>query len=170
MHWMSRIPRSERPPCRLSTNRQVAQTGHSNRTDAGPNLSGGRCTRQVQCVLEGHVRPDDECRIGVLAQDLPCFGGAQLAVDITLRSALGSSGEPRPRAADIDGAVLAQARIDKETKSWWRPRVVFSWWWQLRLAGGGARKPCSSWQKHAKPPVSWPTKSHSRGGAVGPAC
>ena len=36
-------------------------------------------------------------------------------VDITLRSALGSSGEPRPRAADIDGAVLAQARIDKES-------------------------------------------------------
>ena len=30
----------------------------------------------------------------VLAQDLPCFGGAQLAVDVTLVSALCSSGEP----------------------------------------------------------------------------
>ena len=95
-----------------------------------------------------HVRPDDERRIEVLAQDLPCFGGTQLAVDITVRSALGSSGEPRPRAADIDGAVLAQARIDKET--------TYPEWWQLTLAGGGARKPCSSFgswrkQKHANP-------------------
>ena len=62
-----------------------------------------------------HVRPEDERHIEVLAQDLPCFGGAQLAVDITLWSALGSSGEPRPHAADVHGAVLVQARIDKET-------------------------------------------------------
>ena len=56
-----------------------------------------------------HVRPDDERRIEVLTQDLPCFGGTQLAERV------GSSGEPRPRAADIDGALLAPARIDKET-------------------------------------------------------
>ena len=53
-------------------------------------------------------------RIEVLAQDLPCFGGTQLAVDITLRSVLGSSGEPQPHAADVDGAVLLTARRDKE--------------------------------------------------------
>ena len=47
-------------------------------------------------------------------QDLPCFGGTQLAVDITLRSALGSSGEPHLHAADVDGAVLLTARRDKE--------------------------------------------------------
>ena len=45
---------------------------------------------------------------------LPCFGGAKLAVDITLRSVLGSSGEPQPHAADVDGAVLLTARRDKE--------------------------------------------------------
>ena len=61
-----------------------------------------------------HVPANDERRIEVLAQDLPCFGGAQLAVDITLRSALGSSGEPQPHAADVDGAVLLTARRDKE--------------------------------------------------------
>ena len=54
-------------------------------------------------------------RIEVLAQDLPCFGGSQLAVDVTLRSALGCSGEPQQGAADIDGAILLQARRDKET-------------------------------------------------------
>ena len=51
----------------------------------------------------------------VLAQDLPCFGGAQLAVDVTLRSPLRSTGEPHPNAADVNGAVLQQARRDKET-------------------------------------------------------
>ena len=57
------------------------------------------------------VPANDERRIEVLAQDLPCFGGTQLAVDITLRSA---SGEPQPHAADVDGAVLLTARRDKE--------------------------------------------------------
>ena len=61
-----------------------------------------------------HVPANDERRIEVLAQDLPCFGGAQLAVDITLRSVLGSSGQPKPHAADVDGAVLMAARRDKE--------------------------------------------------------
>ena len=41
--------------------------------------------------------------------------GAQLAVDVTLRCALARTGEPHPRPADEDGAVLAQARHDKET-------------------------------------------------------
>ena len=32
------------------------------------------------------VRATDDRKIEVLAQDLPCFGGAQLAIDVTLRS------------------------------------------------------------------------------------
>ena len=39
----------------------------------------------------------DNRRIEILAQDLPCFGGAQLAVDVTLRGVLSSAGEPHPR-------------------------------------------------------------------------
>ena len=46
---------------------------------------------------------------------VPCFGGAQLAVDITLRGVLSSSGEPHSNAADVDGAVLARAQADQET-------------------------------------------------------
>ena len=53
-------------------------------------------------------------RIEVLAQDFPCFGGSQLAMDVTLRSALRWSGKPQLGAADIDGATLTQARKDKE--------------------------------------------------------
>ena len=60
------------------------------------------------------VRASDERRIEVLAQDFPCFGVAQLAIDITLRGVLSSSGEPHSNAADVDGAVLARARADKE--------------------------------------------------------
>ena len=48
------------------------------------------------------------------AQDLPCLGGVQLAVDITLRSALSSEDEAHLDAAGIDGAVLLKARVDKE--------------------------------------------------------
>ena len=60
------------------------------------------------------VPVEDERRIEVLAQDLPCFNGAQLAIDVTLRSVLGRTGEAQPQAADVDGAVLLQARRDKE--------------------------------------------------------
>ena len=62
-----------------------------------------------------HDTANDERRTEVLAQDLPSFGVAQLTVDIMLRSVLGSSGEPQPHAADVDGAVLLIARRDKET-------------------------------------------------------
>ena len=62
------------------------------------------------------VASSDARRIEVLAQDLPCFGGSQLAVDVTLRSALTRSGEAQPGAAEEDGAILLQARVDKENK------------------------------------------------------
>ena len=61
------------------------------------------------------VGATDARRIEVLVQDLPCFGGAQLAVDVTLRCALTRTGEPHPHAADVDGAVLVKARHDKKT-------------------------------------------------------
>ena len=61
-----------------------------------------------------NVAAHDGRRIEVLAQGLPCFNGAQLAVDVTLRCALDSAGQPRPHAATTDGAVLEQAREDKE--------------------------------------------------------
>ena len=48
------------------------------------------------------------------AQELPCFKGAQLAVNITSRSALGASGEPQSGAAEEDGAVLVHARREEE--------------------------------------------------------
>ena len=60
------------------------------------------------------VQARDERRIEILAHGLPCFGGAQLAVDATLRCALSTSGAPRPRSVREDGAALMDARADKE--------------------------------------------------------
>ena len=39
-----------------------------------------------------------------------------MAVDVTHRSALGRSEEAQPNAAEVDGAILSQARLDKEQK------------------------------------------------------
>ena len=62
------------------------------------------------------VPADDNRCIEVVAQGLPCHGGAQLAVDCTLRCALTAAGAAQPRAAREDGAVLEKARWDKEAK------------------------------------------------------
>ena len=40
--------------------------------------------------------------------------GAQLAVDITVRSAVTACGRACPNAATVDGAVLTEGRRDKE--------------------------------------------------------
>ena len=58
----------------------------------------------------------DERAMEVLASGLPLFHGAQLAVDITLRCVLTTSGMPRPGAAAVNGIVCAGARVDKERK------------------------------------------------------
>ena len=50
----------------------------------------------------------------MVALGLPLQKGAQLAVDVTLRSVLSSTGEPKARAAEVGGAVAEAARKDKE--------------------------------------------------------
>ena len=51
-----------------------------------------------------------------MAAGLTIRHGAQLAVDITLRSVLTCCGAPRPNAAAVGGAILTQARRDKEAR------------------------------------------------------
>ena len=88
---------------------------------SGSLLSRDKCspldtwkTSGLQENVFGNQFSTFERRVEVLAQDLPCFGGAQLAVNVTLLSALTRDGEPQPNAADEHGAVLVQARHDKE--------------------------------------------------------
>ena len=79
----------------------------THRAYGGAHFQRSKCTGPFQRTTSGHVGVPsaDERRIEVLAQDLPCFG-AQLAVDVTLRSPLRSTGEPHPNAADVNGAML----------------------------------------------------------------
>ena len=56
----------------------------------------------------------DGRRLEVVAEGLPLFGGAQLALDTTLVSALHCDGSTRPHAADVDGVALSPRRRRKE--------------------------------------------------------
>ena len=62
------------------------------------------------------VSARDERKVEVLASGLPLNHGAQLAVDVTFRSALKACGSPATNAARVDGAVFNQCRRDKELK------------------------------------------------------
>ncbi len=75
----------------------------------------GRVRRDVfvRDLNLSHVVPTDGRRIEVIVDGLPLFHGAQLAVDTTLVAALKRNGQPRPRAADVDGAACQAARRRK---------------------------------------------------------
>ena len=62
------------------------------------------------------VGAGDGRQLEVLAQGLPCFSGAQLAIDVTLRSSVTALGAAKSRAADENGATCIDARRDKESK------------------------------------------------------
>ena len=62
------------------------------------------------------VPATDERAIEVLVSGLELNHGAQLTVDITVGSAVTACGRARPNASAVDGAVLVEARHDKEAK------------------------------------------------------
>ena len=63
------------------------------------------------------ARPDvlDNRRLEIVADGLPLFHGAQLAIDTTVVSVLKRDGTPHTRCADVDGAALQAGRRRKET-------------------------------------------------------
>ena len=84
-----------------------------------PERTLARVLRPIQLSAPGHERGGEGRRRKAHQGPrirLPLFHGAQLVVDITLRSALTSNGEPRPGSARVDGPVCETARADKETK------------------------------------------------------
>ena len=71
----------------------------------------------------GRVVPNGlgERRVGILADGLPLFHGAQLAVDTLVA--------PRPRYADVDGVVLEEAkRRNVSTLNSQEGTAEHSWW------------------------------------------
>ena len=90
---------------------------------AAPEQALARVCREAGAVVKCNVflrdlsvgvSASDGRRLEVLAQGLPCRGGRQLAVDVTLRTVLRADGTPQPRAATVDGIVATRARQDKE--------------------------------------------------------
>ena len=57
----------------------------------------------------------DAPRLEIIADGLPLFGRAQLAIDTTLVSPVRQDGTPRRGAASRDGTALAEARRRKDT-------------------------------------------------------
>ena len=86
--------------------------------------AGGRVTTDIMVRdldLE-HLQGPDGRRLEVVADGFPLFGGAQLALDTTLVSALKGDGTARRGAADDDGVALEAARKRKahaRTQSLW---------------------------------------------------
>ena len=139
--------------------------------EAGARVKFNAALRDMNLGVPGA----DERWIEVLAQDLPCFGGAQLAIDITLRSALCATGEPQPGAAEVDGAVLVRAWRDKENA---HPDLVTSRRCRLVVVAieGAAgvtkqRISCGNWRRrrHARRRHSCSTRPHWLGNAGGRA-
>ena len=125
----------------------LQEAGDASGKNVGPHTSRGRGSREVQCSPPKHkwgVRATDR-KIEVLAQDLPCYGGAQLAIDVTLRSAVGRNGEARPHAAEVTGQFSCKQEPTKRSgilSSRWGDAGLS--WWQLRRADVGARRRSTS--------------------------
>ena len=90
----------------------------------------------------------DQRRIEVIAEGLPVFHGAQLAIDATLVSPLRANCEPHRRCPDQDGAALTFALRRKERTypelagGRGRARLVV-----IAEETGGHRRCSDSWQK-----------------------
>ena len=79
--------------------------------EAGARVSTNVLVRDLDLLPLQHA---DARRLEVVADGLPLYHGAQIAVDTTLVSPLRRSGTPHSRCAWEDGAALRQARRRKE--------------------------------------------------------
>ena len=107
----------------MATTEQLARAGVLGRRGYAVESAAGRICREaggrvtqnimVRDLDLEHLQGPAGRRLEVVADGLPLFGGAQLAIDTTLVSALRSDGSARRRAADFDGVALEAARRRK---------------------------------------------------------
>ena len=87
--------------------------------------AGARVSLNVRVQDIDLARPDvlDNRRLEIVADGLPLFHGAQLAIDTTVVSVLKRDGTPHTRCADVDGAALqAAAEGDHLSRAGWPVR------------------------------------------------
>ena len=80
--------------------------------EAGGRVSVNVRVADLDLVPHGWI---DNRKIEVVADGLPLFHGARLAVDVTIVSSVRGDGSARRQCADLDGAALHQARQKKAT-------------------------------------------------------
>ena len=95
----------------------------------------------------------DQRRIEVIAEGLPAWNGAQLAIDTTLVSPLRADGEPHRWCADEGGVALVAARRRKTLALSFQARKdAPSWWFLLaRSAGASQRRRTPSFAPSPEP-------------------
>ena len=106
-----------------------------------------RCNAKLR-EMNVVVAATDEREIEVLASGLPLHHGAQLAVDITLRSALTRYGSACAQADRVNGIVDTRTDETKNTSTRNCSRATDAAWLWLgwRRAAGGAQRRFSSWK------------------------
>ena len=106
----------------------------------------------------------DGRKLEVVADGLPLFHGAQLAIDTTIVSPLRADGTPRPESHANDGAALRAARRVK-TRTY--PELTgevggLDWWcWRPKSEGAGQRKlkcSCASCPKRKQEQNQFPSR------------
>ena len=109
--------------------------------EAGARVSTNLFVRDLDLPIANH----DARRLEVVADGLPLFGGAQLAIDTTLVSSVQADGRPRPQCARVDGDASSV-----RTRNSLGLRVARGWWyWPPRWEAVGLTKPVLL-------SVSWP--------------
>ena len=81
--------------------------------EAGARVSVNQFVRDLDIAAPNAA---DTRRLEVVADGLPLFHGAQLAIDTTMVSPLSREGVPHARCAEVDGAALEAARRRKERR------------------------------------------------------
>ena len=122
------------------------QSGRLRERAAGPERTLARICREGGAVVRNNVKlrnvdiivpATDEREIEVVASGLPLRHGAQLAIDITLRSALTASGGASPDAARVNGPLWTERGATKKPSVRnWRCSLSLGgrchWdWWQM---------------------------------------
>ena len=77
-----------------------------------------RTNKLVRDLNVPRVSVNDQRRIEVIADGLPLYGGAQIAIDTTLVSVLTRGGQPRMHSDSQDGVAVEAARRKKETRTY----------------------------------------------------
>ena len=91
-------------------------------------------------VMDLDLGSDDRLhdgRLEILADGLPLFGGAQLAIDTTLVSASRQDEEPRRGAATKDGVALLEAYRRKARTYPAKALGAVLWFWQAKKEADG---------------------------------